>query len=84
MFTDRKINPYIQNHAYSAEDLLQKVAEMFRLAEQTQSQMALITDHFAHLQETRKRDTDPWFHPSKLASSISDKFNDTEEATKLY
>jgi len=46
--------------------------------------MDQITSNFAHLKEIRKRNTDPWFHPTSIADSISSKFNDTDEATKLY
>ncbi len=58
--------------------------QVVELAEKTRKQMHEVTSHFAHLKEIRSRNTDPWFHPTSIADAFSKKFNDTEEATKLY
>jgi hypothetical protein len=84
MFPDRKFNPYVMTHLYTVNDLEDFVFQAFALSEVAESLMIQITGEYTQLRHRQKQNTAAWYHPSKIVSSVQEKFNDSDLAIDLY
>ena len=46
--------------------------------------MIQIAGEFQHIRERQKQNNSAWYHPSKIVSSVQEKFNDSDLAVDLF